>query len=128
MLTGDLLNGEYRHITAAPQDVPTTPYLLDCDVLITDYSSIMLDAHIAGKPVVLFDKEPGFVDARGMYLQYPGEYASRYCIDEDSLVELARGANTQKRADIECRRKTAADCDGHATERVVELIKSMEGT
>ena len=125
MLTGELLHGEYRHIKAASSDVPTTPYLLECDVLITDYSTIMLDAHVAGKPVILFDKDFSFASVRGMYLRYPDEYAGRYCTDEDKLVKLARFANAPLRADIKCGRKTAGACDGHSTERVINLIKSI---
>ena len=126
MNMGRILKEEYSHIVEVSSSVPSTPYLIDCDVLITDYSSIMLDAHILGRPVVLFEKKRGYVEDRGMYLDYPGGYASRYCTNEADLVEISRGANGQNEADILCRDLTAGACDGHSTERVVKLIRDIE--
>ena len=104
---------------------PSGPYLIDCDVLITDYSTIMLDAHVLKKPVILFEKEPGFVGRRGLWLPYPDGYASRYCTTESGLIQRARVANGQRELDILCRERTAGACDGHSTERVIDLIRSI---
>ena len=123
MLTKHILHGRYRHITEVSSELPSTPYLIDCDVLITDYSTIMFDAHILRKPVVLFEKETGYLKTRGMEMDYPGAYASRYCQTEDDLVTLCRYAEGQGEADIKCLEFTAGSCDGHATERVVKLIE-----
>lgn len=126
MLTGSILKGaRYRHIKEVPATHPSTPYLMDCDVLITDYSSILMDAHILGKPVVLFEKNPGYLDSRGMYLSYPYGYASRYCTDEYDLVKCMRSAEGQNREDLECLRTTADACDGHSTGRLIELIGEL---
>lgn len=122
MITRKILHGKYRHIIEAPSDRPSTPYLIDCDVLITDYSSIMLDAHVLNKPVVLFEKIKGSADMRGMYLKYPDEYSSRYCTNEMNLVEIVRTAFEPLEADKKCREFTASACDGHSSERVTELI------
>lgn len=123
MITKHILEGHYDHIIEVSSDVPSTPYLIDCDVLITDYSSIMLDAHILRKPVILFEKEKGFVEARGMYLDYPGGYASRYATTEDDLIAMMQVAEGQGQEDLKCLELTAGSCDGHSTERVIELIK-----
>jgi len=120
-----LLDKEYKHIVEVSKDEPSTPYLIDCDVLVTDYSSIMLDAHVLGKPVVLYEKETGYVSRRGMYLCYPEEYASRYCTDECGLVSELRAADKPQEADIRCRERTAGACDGRSSERVVQLIKEI---
>ena len=124
-MTRHILRKEYLHICEASYAEPSTPYLIDCDVLITDYSSIMIDAHILEKPVVLFEKQEGYLKTRGMYLDYPYDYASRYCTNEIDLVECIRDAKDQGREDIQCRQFVAGACDGHSTERVVELIRSM---
>ena len=126
MMTGRLVRGEYRHITEVPNSEPSTPYLIDCDVLITDYSSIMFDAHLLGKPVVLFDTNTDYLSARGMYRPYPSGYASRFCRDEYSLVKTMRIAKEQGEEDLACRDFSAGACDGHSTERVVDLIRRME--
>ena len=126
MVTGPILNvppGTYRHIIEASPYVPSTPYLLDCDVVITDYSSIMLDAHVLRKPVVLFEKEPGYTRSRGMYLKYPDEYSSRYCQTDRELVDMIRSAHGQRDADRRCLERTGGACDGHSRERIANLIK-----
>ena len=126
MVTGTILNcptGTYRHIVEASSREPSTPYLLDCDVVITDYSSIMLDAHILGKPVVLFEKEPGYTSSRGMYLKYPDEYSSRYCQTDRGLVDMIRRARGQGDVEKRCLERTAGACDGHSRERITNLIK-----
>ncbi|MDO5131441.1 MAG: CDP-glycerol glycerophosphotransferase family protein [Eubacteriales bacterium] len=125
MVTEHILEGKYRHVVEASAMEPSGPYLIDCDVLITDYSTIMLDAHILKKPVILFEKEPGFVGRRGLWLPYPDGYASRYCTMECELIQRARAANGQRELDILCRERTAGACDGHSTERVVNLIRSI---
>lgn len=116
---------KFRHIIEISSRAASIPYLLDCDVLITDYSSILLDAHVARKPVVLFEKVSGYVSGRGMYLPYPYGYASRYCTTEKELIAMIRNAEGQGEEDIACLKKTAGGCDGHSTERVVGLIRSM---
>lgn len=125
MVTKHILEGRYRHILETSSGDPSAPYLIDCDVLITDYSTIMLDAHVLGRPVVLFEKEPGFVGRRGLWLPYPDGYASRYCTTEGELVQMIRRANGQREPDLLCRERTAGACDGHSTERVVDLIRSI---
>lgn len=126
MVTKTILDGPtgtYKHIVEMPSCLPSTPYLIDCDVLVTDYSSIMLDAHVLGKPVVLFEKETGYTRSRGMYLRYPDEYASRYCQTERELVDLLRSAHAPQAADRRCLELTAGACDGHSRARIAKLIK-----
>lgn len=123
-----ILDKKYKHIVEVEPNVPSTPYLIDCDVLITDYSSIMFDAHVMEKPVVLFEKETGFVGIRGMAYQYPNSYSSRYATTEERLVELMKSADKPQENDKECYWRSCEKCDGHSTERVVNLIKKcLEG-
>lgn len=123
MMTKKILRRPYKHIVEVSSDVPSAPYLIDCDVLITDYSSILFDAHILGKPVVLFERVLGYLQTRGMYLPYPDGYASRYCRSEDDLLTLCREAKEPMDADRRCLKLCAGACDGHSTERVIKLIK-----
>ena len=115
-----------KHIWEISKDIPTAPYLIDCDVLVTDYSSIMLDAHMLRKPVVLFSKDrEHYLQKRGMYLDYPHDYAGRFTDTEERLVNIMRTAKKENDFDKECRKVTGNACDGHSTERVVELIKEL---
>ena len=110
---------------------PTYPYLFDCDVVITDFSSAVFDAYLLDKPSVLVaDENDDYLTSRGMYMRYPYEYSSRAISvegNEDKFVELLRDAAHYGMTDVEyeCREKTASACDGHSTERVIELVKSL---
>jgi CDP-ribitol ribitolphosphotransferase len=125
-MTGKILKGSFRHIVEIDPEEPTAPYLYDCDVVITDFSSIMFDAYLLGKPVVLFEKRKGYLKTRGMYFDYPGGYSSRYCTDEHDLPDALRDATDLGRVERECIRKVAGACDGHSSRRVCELIRSLE--
>ena len=120
-----LVFGEHRHIVHIPSQLPTTPFLMASDVIVTDYSSILFDAHVAGKPVVLFEKDARFRIFRSMYLPYPAGYAGRYATDEADLVEAMRSATYQTDEDIRCLEKNCAACDGHSTERVIKLMEEI---
>ena len=116
--------GAYRNIIAVPASEPSGPYLMDCDVLITDFSSIMFDAHVLRKPVVLFEKDwQRYKEARGMSLKYPEMYSTYHCEREDILMDLLRMAKRTSH-DEEIRRFVCGACDGHSTERVIKLIDS----
>lgn len=123
MLTRNILRRPYKHIVEVSSDVPSAPYLIDCDVMITDFSTILFDAHILKKPVVLFHKDDSYLKTRGMEMTYPDAYASRHCRTEDELIHLCRTADGQGEADIKCLEYTAGACDGHSTERIINLIK-----
>ena len=107
----------------------TTPYLLDCDVVVTDFSSSMFDAYVLNKPVVLTaDEKDDYLISRGMYMEYPYEYSSKAIAvegNEDKLVELLRKAYEDGMTETEliCRERVANACDGHSAERVAALIE-----
>ena len=126
-MTGSLRIGQYRHIVEIPSEEPSAPYLYDCDAVISDYSSIIFDGYLLGKPAVLFEKVKGYTETRGMYLQYPDQYCSRYCTNEHDLLETLRSANGLNETELECLRLVADACDGNATERICQLIHSMAG-
>ena len=117
----------YRNIIEVDRMEPTVGYLYKADVVITDYSSIMFDAWLLGKPVVLFEKEKGYADRRGMYLEYPQRYCSRYTQSEWGMVHLARDAKILRSEEISCRDYVADMCDGHACERIIRLIDEVNG-
>ena len=120
-----------EHVVEVPSAAASIPYLTDCDVVATDFSSIMFDAHVLGKPVVLTaDGDDPYLTSRGMYMRYPDEYASRWIAapgNEEAFVDMLREAhaNGPRNADIMCRVKTASACDGRSAERVVGLVEAI---
>ena len=128
MTRAPLVDVECTHVVEIGPDEPSTPYVIDCDVLATDYSTILADAYIANKPGVLFCPDwREYVEVRGMCLKYPDDYCSVVTTDERSLVEGFRCAYLHGMGPIEriCRELMAGACDGHSSERVVELVRSL---
>lgn len=126
-MTGRLNIGQYRHIIEIPSEAPTAPYLMDCDAVISDYSSVIFDGYLLGKPAVLLEKVKGYTETRGMYLEYPEQYCSRYCTDEEGLLYHLRAAEGLRDTERACIDLVADACDGHATERVCRLIHQLAG-
>ena len=85
----------------------------------------MFDAYLLGKPVVLFEKVKGYVQTRGMYLDYPDQYSSRYCTNEETLLTMLRCANGLCETEEKCIQLVADACDGHSAVRVCSLIRSL---
>lgn len=131
MLTHQPLCGNYRHIVELTNTDPSTPFLIDCDVLATDYSSILFDGYLLGKPSVLVtDDMDSYLASRGMYMRYPHEYGSRWLNlegREAAFVDELRRARTVGMGETEslCLDRVADACDGHSTERVIELIREV---
>lgn len=130
--TGDELTcGEYAHIAEVPYSEPSEAYLVDCDVLVTDYSSIMFDAWLLGKPVVLDTSDAdAYLSTRGMYFDYPNGYSPRNLVvegNEDELLSTLRKAARYGMTKTERERIThVADmCDGHSSDRVCDLVRSL---
>ena len=115
----------YKHIREELNVRPSASLLIDADVVITDYSSIMFDAMMLNKPVILFDRDLNYLKTRGMYYIYPEEYSGRWCNNERELIEMARNARELTDAEIACRKRVAGACDGHSTERVLNLVRSL---
>lgn len=127
-VTHDLMNGMYKHIVVLSPAGATAPFLYNADVVITDYSSIMFDAYLLKKPVVLFEKEHGYVDTRGMCFDYPYDYCTFTSSTEYTMIGMCRYrakhpylTESEKRiTDI-----VADMCDGHACERLNNLIHTI---
>ena len=121
----------YEHIVELSPNEGSTPYLIDCDVLITDYSSIIFDGYVLGKPCVLLtDDMDAYMSSRGMYLDYPRQYSSRWLDaegNEEGLLAMVRDAAARGMGDTEneCLSLVADMCDGHSTERVIDLIRGL---
>ena len=124
---GDVYDAkDLKHIHVEDKMKPSVDFLYEADVVITDYSSIMFDAYLLKKPVVLFEKNPGYVKTRGMYLPYPNGYCSRYAKNEQELLEQIRAAKRLRTAEKKCLEYVADACDGHSCERICHFIDEIK--
>ena len=115
---------EYEHIKVITNYEPTADYLINSDVVITDYSSILFDAYILEKPVVLFAKDvEQYSVNRMLYFKYPEGYSGRFCDNERELVEMIRKADKPTEIEKRLGGVVCESCDGHSTDRIIELIK-----
>lgn len=125
MVTGKIMPHDIGNITEYDSMIPSTDILTRAEVLITDFSSIMFDAFVMRKPVVLFAKDRfKYLRQRGMYCDYPSMYSQFFCDAEDQLMQTVRNASWTGRCE-ELRKFYTGACDGHSTERTIELIRSM---
>ena len=132
MCTPDpLVRKKLKHVKEYDRSIPSAPFVIDCDVMATDFSSIMFDAYTMGKPVVLVtDGGDAYCESHGMYEDYPSWYSSRTVEaegNEEAFLEAlraARGAGLGE-TELECRETAVGTCDGHASERVAELIRGL---
>ena len=123
-----IVDGDYPNIVELSPDVPSWPYVVDCDVIATDYSTIIADGYVLGKPAALFCPDwRDYCETRGMYFTYPDEYCSITATDERSLVDAFRCAFLFGMGPVEekARELLAGACDGHSSERVVDLVKGL---
>lgn len=127
-----IVKGATRHIIEVEPDIPTTPYLLDCDVLMTDYSSFVFDGYICNKPSVLaVDYLEQYKQNRGVYLDFPNNHGSRIIRiehNEVGIVKILRDAvlNGMQQKDLECKEWACGACDGNSSKRVADLLIELD--
>lgn len=132
MCTKEPIARDLMHVCEVDNMAPSVPWLIDCDVLATDFSSIVFDGYVLGKPSVLVtDGADAYKSSHGMYNDYPAWYGSRTVNaegDEDGFLEALRDAYGKGLGPVERNvvDTVAGECDGHASERVADLIRSLE--
>lgn len=102
--------------------------LAGCDALITDYSSCMFDAAVAGKPCFLYapDLEDYLENERGLYfdiksLPFDVALSNEELCDKINRFETEKYSNDIK----EFLSEVGSYEDGHASERIAERIDKM---
>ena len=97
--------------------------LLVADVLVTDYSSVIFDYYLTGKPVVFytFDRDL-YAGGRGIYYPFE-EYLYGPAVEEQqALIEAIRRADLCEEKRAAFGEKFMAACDGHATEKTCAYL------
>lgn len=109
-----------------PTHLDTNEVLGVVDVLVTDYSSIFVDFLVTGRPVVFFiDDLEEYVAERGVYIlpkDLPGPVAATPEETADLISRSDVVLEPFRACYREMRRELCGKEDGHATERVVDVI------
>lgn len=91
--------------------------------IITDYSSVIFDACLLGVPCAFYCPDYKNYE-RGFYLTFPDDLPGEITTEADNLLDAVRRAasspDKEKTEKFMARQLSA--CDGHSTQRVVELI------
>ncbi|MFL5844410.1 MAG: CDP-glycerol glycerophosphotransferase family protein [Solirubrobacteraceae bacterium] len=116
-------DGFVRDVTSYPD---ATELLLAADVLVTDYSALLFDFALTGRPMILFayDLETYRDEVRGFYLDPLTELPGPVVRTTEELIEALRAPAPGGTAyDAFAARFTGAD-DGRAAARAVDLLLS----
>jgi CDP-glycerol glycerophosphotransferase len=112
-------DGFVRDVSSYPD---ATELLMAADVLVTDYSSLMVDFANTGRPIVLYayDLEAFRDHVRGLYVDLDAIAPGPIVRTSEELAEALRAPAVSAYADF-----AATFCeldDGRATERVVSRV------
>jgi len=111
--------------------IPSEQLLPVVDLLITDYSTVVLDYLTYEKPFILYAPDlDAYECTRGFYVDYRA-ITKNLTRDAEHLDEMIRQVYRQwldgDRADIEkCKKYFVSACDGKATERIMEYMWRTE--
>jgi CDP-glycerol glycerophosphotransferase len=118
-------DGFVRDVSSYPDG---TELLLAADVLVTDYSSTIVDFANTGRPLLLFtyDLDDYRDQIRGFYLDFEGRVPGPLLRTTDELAEALRGLDDVVSSYADRYAAFRADfCeldDGHAAARVVDQV------
>ena len=106
-------------------DVSIDDLLCTADACISDYSSIVFEYSLFGRPMVFFAYDlSDYDDWRGFYYSYdeftPGPVFNTSEEVLDYLVHLDERFDPAKVAAF--REKFMCACDGHATDRIMKVV------
>ncbi len=100
--------------------------LMVCDILVTDYSSIIFDYSLLNKPAIFYayDREE-YEKEVGFYLDYGKAMPGKICTSTmDVIKEIKNGSYDV--ADMRAfKEKYMSACDGHSSERLVEKLRNI---
>lgn len=119
-----ILPHEYRNIWEV-RDFSTNDYMLISDMLITDYSSVIFEYALLGKPIAFFCYDLLRYD-RDFYLKYPEDLPGDVFKTQEELTEYLRTPERHVLTDKHTAfvRKYMSACDGHSCERIAKIINS----
>ena len=98
--------------------------LLLSDILIADYSSIMVDYTILQKPIILFayDLDDYLNEERGFYFDYKEKVPGKIVYNTDELIESIRGEDFNLEKLDEFLKLQFGDFKANSSELILDYI------
>ena len=103
--------------------------MLISDVMITDYSSIMIEYSILNKPTVFFtyDLDEYLANERGFYYDFKTTVPGPIVYTSDELIDVIENNEFDKSKISEFVKTQFDEIDGHSSERIVNFLLNNEG-
>lgn len=111
------------------KDLTIEDLLCCADICISDYSSLVFEYSLFEKPMIFYAYDyDNYCDWRGFYYDYSEFTPGPIVQTEDELLDSIKNIDTQfdKQKVIDFKEKFMGSCDGHATERIIELMKTTK--
>ena len=108
------------------KDLSIEDLLCCADICISDYSSLVFEYSLFEKPMIFYAYDyEDYCDWRGFYYDYSEFTPGPVVQTEEELLNTIKHINTQfnKQKVIDFKEKFMGSCDGHATERIIALMK-----
>ena len=98
--------------------------LICCDILITDYSSIIYEYALLEKPMIFYsyDLDKFEKSGRGFYENYKSIVPGPIAFKTEEIIDIIRNGITASQANDEFLSTYLENCDGHATKRLYHLL------
>ena len=106
-------------------DLSIDELICAADVLISDYSSLIFEYSLFSRPMLFYAWDlKQYFDWRGFYYDYNELTPGPVCTTMDELIECLVRLEEQfdEKEVIAFRNKFMSACDGHATERIEQLV------
>ncbi|MBQ3322955.1 MAG: CDP-glycerol glycerophosphotransferase family protein [Firmicutes bacterium] len=124
VMQNEIIDDNYKNIFVM-RDYSTNDYMLIADLLITDYSSVIFEYSLLGKPMAFFCYDYETYN-RDFYLDYETDLPGPIFKNESELFDYLRKGSFEIDERMEqFKDKYMSACDGHCSERIAELIDNM---
>ena len=101
--------------------------LLISDILITDYSSIMIEFALLNKPIIFFtyDFESYMTEERGFYFDFKSTVPGPVVYDSNQLIDVIKSNSFDENKISEFVKAQFNEIDGQSSKRVVDYLMKL---
>ena len=118
-----IVDASARPTAGSPTPIETNDLLFAVDLLVTDYSSIVYEYSILGRPMLFFAYDlDDYVASRDFYEPYATFVPGRIVRTFDELLDAIRREDYQQEKVEPFARRHFDHLDGGSTDRVIDLI------
>lgn len=99
--------------------------LMVSDICISDYSSLVFEYSLFERPMIFFAYDlENYYDWRGFYYDYPQMTPGPVVKTTQEIIEYVQHLDERfdRQQVVDFREKFMSACDGHATERILDLV------